>query len=42
MKGKTDADILREAKMEAMGMQVSDDRPQRNTNQAQSATDEAV
>ncbi|KAJ7724859.1 hepatocellular carcinoma-associated antigen 59-domain-containing protein [Mycena metata] len=44
LKTKSDADILRDAKLEAMGMPTQDDQPRRNNNEgnAQMATDEAV
>ncbi|KAK7062104.1 hepatocellular carcinoma-associated antigen 59-domain-containing protein [Favolaschia claudopus] len=43
LKSKSDADILRDAKLEAMGMPVSDDQPRRtNEGGAQMATDELV
>ncbi|KAF7355685.1 hypothetical protein MSAN_01486300 [Mycena sanguinolenta] len=43
LKTKSDADILRDAKLEAMGMPVQDDQPRRtNEGGAQMATDELV
>ncbi|KAJ7437144.1 hepatocellular carcinoma-associated antigen 59-domain-containing protein [Mycena galericulata] len=43
LKTKSDADILRDAKLEAMGMPVQDDQPRRtNHDGAQMATDELV
>ncbi|KAJ7771158.1 hepatocellular carcinoma-associated antigen 59-domain-containing protein [Mycena maculata] len=43
LKTKSDADILRDAKLEAMGMPVQDDQPRRvNHDGAQMATDEMV
>jgi hypothetical protein len=41
LKTKSDADILRDAKLEAMGMPVQDDQPRRTNHEgAQMATDE--
>lgn len=43
MRAKSDADILRDAKLEAMGMPLQDDSPQRsNQERTQMATDEIV
>ena len=43
MRAKSDADILRDAKLEAMGMPPQDDSPQRsNQERTQMATDEIV
>ncbi|KAJ7044760.1 hepatocellular carcinoma-associated antigen 59-domain-containing protein [Mycena alexandri] len=44
IKSKSDADILRDAKLEAMGMPTQDDQPRRTNNEgnAQMATDEVV
>ncbi|KAJ7853864.1 hepatocellular carcinoma-associated antigen 59-domain-containing protein [Mycena leptocephala] len=43
LKTKSDADILRDAKLEAMGMPVQDDQPRRTNHEgAQMATDELV
>ncbi|KAJ7167592.1 hepatocellular carcinoma-associated antigen 59-domain-containing protein [Mycena filopes] len=45
LKTKSDADILRDAKLEAMGMPTQDDQPRRSNNEgnnAQMATDEVV
>ncbi|KAJ6539754.1 hepatocellular carcinoma-associated antigen 59-domain-containing protein [Mycena capillaripes] len=42
LKTKSDADILRDAKLEAMGMPVQDDQPRRTNEGTQMATDELV
>ncbi|KAJ7498551.1 hepatocellular carcinoma-associated antigen 59-domain-containing protein [Mycena latifolia] len=42
LKTKSDADILRDAKLEAMGMPVQDEQPRRTHEGAQMATDELV
>ncbi|KAJ7126417.1 hepatocellular carcinoma-associated antigen 59-domain-containing protein [Mycena crocata] len=42
LKTKSDADILRDAKLEAMGMPVQEDQPRRTNDGAQMATDEMV
>lgn len=41
-KTKSDADILRDAKLEAMGLPPQDDQPRRNYDNPQMATDEMV
>lgn len=42
LKSKSDADIMRDAKLEAMGLPTSEDRPQRSNDKPQMATDELV
>lgn len=42
LRAKSDADILRDAKLEAMGMPPQDNSPRRTTERTQMATDEIV
>ncbi|KAF5358975.1 hypothetical protein D9758_004894 [Tetrapyrgos nigripes] len=42
LKMKSDADIMRDAKLEAMGMSTQDDHPRRHHDKPQVATDELV
>ncbi|KAK0499736.1 hepatocellular carcinoma-associated antigen 59-domain-containing protein [Armillaria luteobubalina] len=42
LKSKSDADIMRDAKLEAMGLPTPEDRPQRSNDKPQMATDELV
>jgi hypothetical protein len=42
LKGKSDSEAMRDAKLEAMGLPVPEDRPQHNPNRSQTATDEMV
>ncbi len=42
LKAKSDADIMRDAKLEAMGLRPDDHEPRRTSQRAQMATDEMV
>ncbi|KAI0080800.1 hypothetical protein K474DRAFT_1589006 [Panus rudis PR-1116 ss-1] len=42
LKAKSDADIIRDAKLEAMGLQPEDHEPRRHNDRPQMATDEVV
>ena len=42
LKAKSDADILRDAKLEAMGLRPEDHEYRRNSERAQVATDDIV